>query len=178
MKKYHDGRIIHLSFSLKNTEAYIDDVLNFMRCSVSEDKDLEQANRLDAFFFLIIYLWLQFPSICSVILVWILFCCLPTFPTFFYLPPFLSPFSLHILLGSPQDMCTSSSVLTNQMVFILKQALQPGSGATEPGESRTLHLLSLWDPACASCGGQWNHDTGYLASQLHPLARAPAHSIL
>lgn len=51
MKKYHNGRIIHLSFSQKNTEAYTNDVLNFMRCSVSEDKDLEQANRLDAFFF-------------------------------------------------------------------------------------------------------------------------------
>lgn len=69
MKKYYNGRIIHLSFSQKNTEAYTNNVLNFMRCSVSEDKDLEQANRLDAFFFLTIYLWLKFLSICSVILV-------------------------------------------------------------------------------------------------------------
>lgn len=69
-----------------------------MRCSVSEDKNLEQANRLDVLFFLFIYLWLKFLlNIYSIILVWIWFCCLSPFSTFFFCLPnsFFSPLSFY-----------------------------------------------------------------------------------
>lgn len=154
----------------------IDSILELMGCMFSASGDmnfLELAKSLflsshlflASFFFLISHLsglkiiLLSFPSS---------HCLLPSF-----LPPcspFLSFFCPSLESAqtpkAPTDLCSGL------------KALQPDGGATQQGEPRALHLLSLRDPARASRGGQWGNDARNLASPLCPLATAPAHTVL
>lgn len=154
----------------------IDNILDFMGCKFSASGDinfLELASSLflsshlflASFFFLISHLsglkkiLLSFPSS---------HCLPPSFlpPGFPFLPFFCPSLESAQVPKALTDPCSGS------------KALQPDGGASQQGESRALHLLSLWDPAHTSRGGQWGDDTGYLAPPLCPLATAPAYSIL